>query len=120
MGRARCFSEQELNNEGCIARRFGGSPVPVAVEALRKLLTDFNSRTGAKMSAIVSRSGVPVAWVLPDDTQGDNFATMAATLLGAHEALYGTTKMDAPNRITVASDSGILSVHGVSGKMFVV
>jgi len=77
--------------------------VPVAVEALRKLLTDFNSRTGAKMSAIVSRSGVPVAWVLPDDAQVDNFATMAATLLGALEVMYG-----------------ILSVHGVSGKMFFV
>jgi len=94
--------------------------VPVAVEALRKLLTDFNSRTGAKMSAIVSRSGVPVAWVLPDDTQVDNFATMAATLLGALEVMYGAMKMDAPNRISVASDSGILSVHGVSGKMFFV
>ena len=54
--------------------------MPVAVEALRKLLTDFNARTGAKMSAIVSRSGVPVAWVLPDDAQVDNFAMMAATL----------------------------------------
>ena len=61
--------------------------MPVAVEALRKLLTDFNSRTGAKMSAIVSRSGVPVAWVLPDDAQVDNFATMAATLLGALEVV---------------------------------
>src|SRR2546429_6153204 len=30
------------------------------------------------MSAIVSRSGVPVAWVLPDEAQVDNFATMAA------------------------------------------
>ena len=38
----------------------------------------------------------------------------------ALEVMYGTMKMDAPNRITVASDSGILSVHGVSGKMFFV
>src|SRR5881296_1652908 len=120
MGRTRCFAEQELNNEGCIARRFGGSRVPVAIQALRKLLTDFNTRTGAKMSAIVSRSGVPVAWVLPDDAQVDNFATMAATLLGALEVMYGTMKMEPPNRLTVASDSGILSVHGISGKMFFV
>ena len=55
-----------------------------------------------------------------DDAQVDNFATMAATLLGALEVMYGTMKMEPPNRLTVASDSGILSVHGVSGKMFFV
>ena len=45
--------------------------MPVAVEGLRKLLQDFNARTGARMSAIVSRSGVPVAWVLPDEAPRD-------------------------------------------------
>src|SRR5881396_3290950 len=120
MGRARCFAEQELNNEGCIARRFGGIRLPVAVEALRKLLTDFNARTGARMSAIVSRSGVPVAWVLPDDAQVDNFATMAATLLGALEVIYATMKANAPTHVTVESEGGILSVREVTGKMFFV
>ena len=94
--------------------------MPVAVEGLRKLLQDFNARTGARMSAIVSRSGVPVAWVLPDEAQVDNFATMAATLLGALEVMYATMKADAPNRVTVESEGGILSVRGVSGKMFFV
>jgi predicted regulator of Ras-like GTPase activity (Roadblock/LC7/MglB family) len=94
--------------------------MPVAAEALRKLLQDFNTRTDATMSAIVSRSGVPVAWVLPDDAQVDNFATMAATLLGALEVIYATMKVDAPSRITVVSDGGVLTVHGVTGKMFFV
>ncbi len=92
----------------------------MAVEALRKLLTDFNTRTGATMSAVVSRSGVPVAWVLPDNAQVDNFATMAATLLGALEVIYGTMNAEAPTRITVESDGGVLMVHGVTGKMFFV
>ena len=94
--------------------------MPVAVEALRKLLRDFNARTGAKMSAIVSRSGVPVAWVLPDDAQVDNFATMAATLLGALEVIYATMKASAPTYVTVESEGGILSVREVTGKMFFV
>src|SRR5712691_9810088 len=109
-----------LNNEGRIARHSGGRRMPVAAEALRKLLQEFNARTSAKMSAIVSRSGVPVAWVLPDDAQVDNFATMAATLLGALEVMYATMKRDAPNRVTVVADGGILTVHGVTGKMFFV
>jgi len=94
--------------------------VPVAVEALRNLLQDFNSRTGARMSAIVSRSGVPIAWVLPDEAQVDNFATMAATLLGALEVIYGTMKAAAPSHVTVESEGGILTVRGLSGKMFFV
>jgi predicted regulator of Ras-like GTPase activity (Roadblock/LC7/MglB family) len=94
--------------------------VPVAIEALRKLLQDFNARTGARMSAIVSRSGVPVAWVLPDDAQVDNFATMAATLLGALEVLYSTMKADAPTHVVVESDGGVLTVREATGKMFFV
>ena len=72
------------------------------------------------MSAIVSRSGVPVAWVLPDDALVDNFATMAATLLGALEVIYATMKAVAPSHVTVESDGGVLTVRGVTGKMFFV
>src|SRR5204862_434047 len=95
-------------------------PVPVAVEGLRKLLQDFNTRSGAKMSAIVSRSGVPVAWVLPDEAQVDNFATMAATLIRALELIYATMKAATPTHVTVESEGGILSVREVTGKMFFV
>jgi len=72
------------------------------------------------MSAIVSRSGVPVAWVLPDDAQVDNFATMAATLLGALEVIYASVKREAPSHVTVESDGGVLTVRGMTGKMFFV
>jgi predicted regulator of Ras-like GTPase activity (Roadblock/LC7/MglB family) len=72
------------------------------------------------MSAIVSRSGVPVAWVLPDDAQVDNFATMAATLLGALEVIYATMKADPPSHVAVESEGGVLSIREVTGKMFFV
>ena len=72
------------------------------------------------MSAIVSRSGVPVAWALPADVQVDNFATMAATLLGALEVIYSTMKASAPTHIAVESESGVLIVREITGKMFFV
>jgi predicted regulator of Ras-like GTPase activity (Roadblock/LC7/MglB family) len=89
-------------------------------DALRKLLQDFNARTTAKMSAIVSRSGVPIAWVLPDDAQVDNFATMAATLLGALEVIYTSMRGESPTQVTVESDGGLLSIREITGKMFLV
>lgn len=94
--------------------------MPVAVEALRELLREFNARTGARMSAIVSRSGVPVAWVLPDETQVDNFATMAATLLGALEVIYATMKAATPTHVVVESEGGVLTVREATEKMFFV
>lgn len=94
--------------------------MPVAVDALRKLLNEFNIRSGARMSAIVSRSGVPVAWSVPDDVQVDNFATMAATLLGALEVIYSTTKAGPPGALTVEADGGILTLRDLTGKMFFV
>jgi predicted regulator of Ras-like GTPase activity (Roadblock/LC7/MglB family) len=113
-------ARQELNNEGGIAPRTRRKSLPVAVDALRTLLKDFNAKTGAKMSAIVSRSGVPVAWVLPDEAQVDNFATMAATLLGALEVIYATMKASLPGHVTVESEGGVLSIREVTGKLFFV
>src|SRR5947208_3191989 len=57
---------------------------------------------------------------LPDDAQVDNFATMAATLLGALEVIYSTMKASAPTHVTVESEGGILAVREVTGKMFFV
>ncbi len=94
--------------------------MPVAVEALRKLLQDFNARTGARVSAICSRSGVPVAWALPQGVQVDNFATMAATLLGALEVIFSTIKAEPPGHVTVETDSGVLTVREITGRMFLV
>ena len=49
------------------------------------------------MSAMVLRSGVPVAWVI-----------------------NATMKAKAPSHVTVESDGGVLTVRGVAGKMFFV
>ena len=114
------FTRTKLNNEGphrdAIPRDF----LPLPADALRKLLQDFNVRTSARISAIVSRSGVPVAWVLPDDTQVDNFATMAATLLGALEVICSSMKATTPTQVTVESDGGLLSIREITEKMFFV
>ncbi len=72
------------------------------------------------MCAVVTRSGVPVAWVLPDDVPADNFATMAATLLGALEVIYSTLKGPAPEQVVVRTDRGTLFVRPVTTKTFFV
>jgi len=72
------------------------------------------------MSAVVTRSGGVVAAVLPDDVPADNFATMAATLLGALEVIYSGTKAPAPQAVTVHTEAGNLLVRVVTPKTFLV
>lgn len=72
------------------------------------------------MSAVVTRSGVPVASVLPEDVPADNFATMAATLLGALDVIYTSVKGPTPERVAVRTEHGTLFVRAVTSKAFFV
>lgn len=80
----------------------------------------FNGQTGIRMSAVVTRSGGVVASVLPDDVPADNFATMAATLLGALEVIYSATKAPSLQSVTVVTEAGNLIVRVVNPKAFFV
>ena len=72
------------------------------------------------MSAIVTRSGVPVSWVLPPDVPPDNFATMAATLLGALEVIYSATQGPSPQQVSVQTERGTLTIRVITPKVFLV
>ncbi len=72
------------------------------------------------MSAVVTRSGVPVSWVLPPDVLPDNFATMAATLLGALEVIYSSSPGSSPQQVTVQTDRGTLVLRVITPKAFLV
>ena len=84
------------------------------------LLKGFNGRTGSRLSAVVTRSGVPLAAVLPEEVPLDNFATMAATLLGALEVIYTTMKAPSPEQVVVRSENGTLVVRVVTSRAFFV
>lgn len=72
------------------------------------------------MSAVVTRSGVPLASVLPEDVPADNFATMAATLLGALDVIYSTLQGPTPEKVAVRTERGTLFVRSVTSKAFFV
>ncbi len=98
----------------------GGIRLPGGPDELRVLLKGFNAQTASRMSAIVTRSGVVVASVLPDDVVADNFATMAATLLGALEVIYSANRGPAPEQVSVLTEGGNLIVRVITPKVFFV
>jgi len=90
------------------------------VGELKRILGEFNNRYGASMSAIVSRSGIPIAWNVPPGTPIENFAALSATLLGASEVIYTGVSKPPPTRVIVESEDGVLIVAGLGQKAFVV
>ena len=94
--------------------------MPTAVGELNRILRDFNARYRASLSAIVSRSGVPIAWALPPEVVVDNLATLSATILGASEVIYSGMNQDPPKRVVVESEKATLIATGVGPKSFFV
>jgi predicted regulator of Ras-like GTPase activity (Roadblock/LC7/MglB family) len=94
--------------------------MPTAVGELNRILRDFNAKYRASLSAVVSRSGVPIAWALPPEMRVDNLATLSATILGASEVIYSGLNQDPPKRVIVEADKGTLIATGVGPKSFLV
>ena len=94
--------------------------MPTAVGELNRILRDFNTKYRASLSAVVSRSGVPIAWAAPPDTRVDNLATLSATILGAFEVIFAGMNKQPPNRVVMESDGGILIASNVGPKSFIV
>jgi predicted regulator of Ras-like GTPase activity (Roadblock/LC7/MglB family) len=84
------------------------------------VLRDFASSAGIQASAVVSRSGVPLAWDLPEETHVDNFGTMSATLIGALEVIYAGLHKAAPERIVVESGGSVLVAIALTPGAFLV
>jgi len=94
--------------------------MPTAVGELNRILRDFNAKYRASLSAVVSRSGVPIAWALPPDARVDNLASLSATILGASEVIYSGLNQDPPKRVIVEAEKGTLIATGVGPKSFLV
>lgn len=92
----------------------------VTTQELKRILRDFNARYKASFSAIVSRSGAPIAWELPEEMRVDNIATLSATILGAAEVIYTASTTDRPKRVVVESEGRTLIASVVGDKALVV
>ncbi len=83
----------------------GGKYISI-VGQLREELDRLSREYDIEITALVSRSGVPIAWHLPDESSLETFATLSATILGASEVVYSGLGRPTPQRVTIESEAG--------------
>jgi predicted regulator of Ras-like GTPase activity (Roadblock/LC7/MglB family) len=71
------------------------------VAELNRELEKLDSEYGIEISAVVTRSGTPIAWHLPSGMSAETIATLSATIFGASEVIFTGSGWEKPNKVVV-------------------
>ena len=95
--------------------------MPVQRDTLTRFLDEFNAKHNCQLSAVIARSGMPMAWSTNATVAMDVFSSLSATIVGAAEVIYSDLNKEPPSRILIVSPNGILIATGLGKKaVFVV
>ncbi len=91
------------------------------VADLTKELDALASEQGVEISAVITRSGAPIAWHLPKNTSAETIATLSATIFGASEVIYTGSGWEKPRKVTIeAGEEGTLITRSLGNKAILV
>jgi predicted regulator of Ras-like GTPase activity (Roadblock/LC7/MglB family) len=88
-------------------------------EELDKILTSLQNVSDVEGAAIITRNGILVSSNLPPDTDGQKFAAMSASMVGASETAAALLKSFA-KRIIVEIERGKIIALGAGPKAILV
>ena len=75
----------------------------------------------SEISAVITRSGAPIAWHLPNGSSAETIATLSATIFGASEVIYTGTGWEKPRKVTIeSSEQGTLITRSLGNKAILV
>ncbi|MFO7619223.1 MAG: roadblock/LC7 domain-containing protein [Thermoplasmata archaeon] len=74
----------------------------VAAE-LTSELDKLANEQGVEISAVITRSGAPIAWHLPAGASAETIATLSATIFGASEVIFTGSGWNKPVKVSVES-----------------
>lgn len=110
-----CKLRNHCSPENCILDRylcriilqdFERSKMAGLEEKLKDLLFRLNDATDIDASAVISMDGLMLASALPPDTNDDDVAAIAATLLGLGERTVGEFRQGRLRQVYVKGDNG--------------
>lgn len=87
---------------------------------LRKVLSNLKASHNVEACAVVSKSGIPIAWDVPDQVHLETFATLSATILGASDVVCSGLNKEPPERVIIEGKDGLILVRGLDEKVLLV
>lgn len=75
---------------------------------------------GVEASAVITRDGLLISSDIPAGVDGEAFAAMSASMVGAAETAMGEVKGGNPNRVIVESDTAKIISLGTGEKALLV
>jgi predicted regulator of Ras-like GTPase activity (Roadblock/LC7/MglB family) len=79
------------------------------------------SEQGIEISAIITRSGAPIAWHLPAGLSAETIATLSATIFGASEVIFTSSGWNKPLKVSVESImGGVMVIRSLGRKAILV
>jgi predicted regulator of Ras-like GTPase activity (Roadblock/LC7/MglB family) len=90
------------------------------VGELKKVLENMKAKHNTEISAVISKSGIPIVWNIPEDVHLETFATLSATILGASEVIFTGMDRNIPKRVIVETESENLIAVSLGPKALLV
>jgi len=87
---------------------------------IKKILDDMKTKHNTEISAVISKSGIPLVWNIPEDVHLETFSTLSATILGASEVVCSGLNKGAPKRVLIETTNGTLIAIGLGPKALLV
>jgi len=89
-------------------------------ELLREVLAGLNRSAGVYASAVVSRDGLLIGSMMPEDVDAEAFAAMTATMVGAAETAFSELKKGVTDRVIVEGTHAKIIAMGAGPKALLV
>jgi len=85
---------------------------------MKRLLAELRAKQGVTLTAVISHTGVPVAWEAPEGLHLENFAMLCATLAGSSELLFQGLGKRSAGRLVLESNAGVIVTISLGPKAF--
>jgi predicted regulator of Ras-like GTPase activity (Roadblock/LC7/MglB family) len=90
------------------------------VADLKRVLESLKTKHGIGVSAVISKSGIPIVWNIPEGVHLETFATLSATILGASEVVFTGMNKNLPKRVVVETEKENLMAVSLGPKALLV
>jgi len=93
--------------------------MPVAGD-IKSIIVEVCKSKNIETCMVISRNGIPIAWVMSNESQVETIATLCATILGAADVVYGGLGKPRTQSVVMRSNGDTILITSLSAKALIV